>query len=140
LSIENRIRLLRETLGYTQKDFAYMLGVTFKTYWRYETGKGTVPSSLLSLLVEKHNASPSWLLTGEGEMFIDKKPDELDGLIMDLASVDPDLSVSFRNLRGCWQDIPAGTKRKIAEGMKYVLGLGDLNEDEFEIPRSDSEL
>jgi transcriptional regulator with XRE-family HTH domain len=91
MSIGNRLHLLREHLGYTQKDFALKLGLTHKTYWRYESDEGDPQASFLVLVMDKFGTSSSWLLTGEGEMFSEKDgeqpkapPDEIASEVMNL--------------------------------------------------------
>ena len=67
--IGKRLRDLRKKLGYNQKNFADLLGITERTLRNYEKGNN-LPSSLLTILIEKFNININWLLTGEGDMFL----------------------------------------------------------------------
>ena len=73
MTIGNRLRLLREYLGFDRQEaFAKVLGLSPKTYWRYETDNGNPAYSLLDQIIRDYDVSPTWLLTGEGEMFVTK--------------------------------------------------------------------
>jgi len=72
LLIGLRLRALRKKLNFTQKQFASMMGVIVQVYQRYE--KGTlIPGSdkIIKLLEHLKSVNPSWLLTGQGPMFIE---------------------------------------------------------------------
>lgn len=66
---------------------------------------------------------------------------DLDELIRELAGINPDLIVNFRTTKQHWKDLPFETKKKIAQGMMFVLGLAELSEEDgFKTPKSDEDL
>ncbi|MDR1377636.1 MAG: helix-turn-helix domain-containing protein [Synergistaceae bacterium] len=69
MAIKDQLYILRKYLKYSQKDFAKILGLPNRTYWRYEKEEGDPQSTFLLKLIVQYDVSPSWLLTGEGEMF-----------------------------------------------------------------------
>ena len=68
MSIGERIKTVRGSLS--QKDFAKKIGVHLTTVQLYESGN--IPKGdVLQRIKEKFGVSIDWLLTGEGEPFID---------------------------------------------------------------------
>lgn len=66
MSIGDKIKNLRIKLGYTQDDLALYAKTTKQTIYKYETGIITnIPSSKLSLIAEKLETTPSYLMGWE---------------------------------------------------------------------------
>jgi transcriptional regulator with XRE-family HTH domain len=73
LDTENqRFKILREHLGYSQSSFAQVLGRRQGSISDIERGRNSV-DGIVQLLNLKFNVNESWLKTGEGEMFQAKK-------------------------------------------------------------------
>ncbi|MEM9424774.1 MAG: helix-turn-helix transcriptional regulator, partial [Spirochaetota bacterium] len=70
MSVENRIRILREHKRLIQKDFGDILGLTLSNVSQIERGKAKASVDLIGKIIESFNVSSNWLLTGEGEMFL----------------------------------------------------------------------
>lgn len=68
--MNQRLKLLRKKLGFTQTGFGTSLGKTMRTIQDYEAGKRTITGDILLKLNELYNVNISWLRTGEGEMFL----------------------------------------------------------------------
>jgi len=76
--LKDRIRYLREEIfKVSQKKMAQLLDLPERTYQRMEQEERDIKSSIILKYVNL-GVNPTWLLTGEGEMFI-KKPDDLSG-------------------------------------------------------------
>jgi len=84
-----RLKAVRMYLGLSQKELANLLGVSEITVRRYEIGKIEIPKTVALALKGLYNLNPTWLLTGEGEMFIKKEEeavsDEKEKYIKELA-------------------------------------------------------
>lgn len=65
-----RVKMLREYLAISQAEFAKKIGVTAGAISQIENGGG-VSSELLSVVCDKYNVNPQWLLSGKGEMFLE---------------------------------------------------------------------
>ena len=65
------MRKVRKRCGLSQKKMAAMLGIATSTYQYYERGERDTPAHIFCKLVTMFKVSPRWLLTGEGEMFMD---------------------------------------------------------------------
>ena len=70
--IGDRIKDIRVNLSISQSDMANILGTNQKTLSRYENNLTFPPVDILEKLAEKYNFNLHWLITGKGEMFIDK--------------------------------------------------------------------
>ena len=65
-----RLKLLRQKLGKTQKEMSEALGVSLRAYQMYEEGKRKLPPDKMQILAQIFRVNLHWLLTGEGEPFI----------------------------------------------------------------------
>jgi len=68
-----RLKFIRQVLGKTQKEMAEILGVSLRAYQMYEEGKRKFPPEKMQLLAKQFQVNLHWLLTGEGEPFIQPK-------------------------------------------------------------------
>jgi len=143
----DRIRIARVENKLTQEDLAKVLGVAPITILRWEKDRN-VPkvedihriANALSTPVSSLMGTPA--IEGNEKNTVNEfeASENLDQIISDLAKHNPDLIVMFRDTRKKWSEIPDKTKAKIASGMKFVLELGELDEEEFKTPKSDKDL
>ena len=63
--IANRIRELREVLGFTAEEVAEKVNVSVETYMKYETAESDIPIGVLYGLSAVFQVDPTDLLTGE---------------------------------------------------------------------------
>ena len=70
MSINERVRAVRNALGLTQIDFGKRLAVAQSYLTNIETGKREVTEKIRKLICLEFSVSEQWLLTGQGEMFI----------------------------------------------------------------------
>ena len=79
-TIKERLRTLRKYLGLSQDELA--LNTEFKrtTVAGYESGISLPPADFLTELNKKYKVNSNWLLTGEGEMFIQKQDKSLENI------------------------------------------------------------
>lgn len=89
--MNERIKELRKTLGFTQQEFADKIGVKRNTVATYEMGRSVPSDSAISLICREFNVSEAWLRTGEGAMFLERSRDEeLSAFFGDLLAGQPD--------------------------------------------------
>lgn len=67
--INERVRLLRKTLGLTQKDFGKRISVAQTYLSQIEKGERDVTDKIFRLICLEFDVSESWLRNGDGEMF-----------------------------------------------------------------------
>lgn len=63
--LADRIRLVRERMGKSQKDFAAVLDASFRAYQDYEAGK-IVPGGRVLAAMARLGIDTNWLLNGDG--------------------------------------------------------------------------
>lgn len=76
--MNERIKQLRKTLGFTQQEFAERIGVKRNTIAQYEIGRNEPIDSVVNLICKEYSVNPDWLRNGSGEMFIDPATFSLD--------------------------------------------------------------
>lgn len=94
MTVGDRIKVLRKTIGITQQDMADALALKRSTIATLEIDKQLPSERTISDICRVYGVSRLWLETGEGEMFSPAALDEeLAGLMGTLLS---DESESFR--------------------------------------------
>jgi len=69
MSVLNRIRLVRKTLGLKQGDFACRIGLAQNTMSMIEHGKTALTDKNIKLICATFAVDEEWLRNGTGEMF-----------------------------------------------------------------------
>jgi transcriptional regulator with XRE-family HTH domain len=72
--LKDRLKILRRKLGISQKEMARELGVPFTLISKYECGKIKPGADMLSKIALRYNVNLNWLLTGQGNIFVE--PDD----------------------------------------------------------------
>ena len=68
--LNDRIKLIRKSLGLTQDEFGKRLGLTRGAITNIEMNKTEPKPLLIDLICRIFNVNEDWLRTGEGEMFL----------------------------------------------------------------------
>lgn len=98
-TVNDRIKLLRETLGLSLRAFGKEVGYTNPTISLIERGLKNPEDRMLRLICSAFDVNETWLRTGKGEMFLtDKGPNKSDILTEFLASVLNELSEDNRKI------------------------------------------
>ena len=69
MTILDRIRLVRKTLGVNQGEFARRIGLTQTSMSMIEMGRATLTDKNIKLICATFAIDEDWLRTGNGEMF-----------------------------------------------------------------------
>ncbi|REE18590.1 transcriptional regulator with XRE-family HTH domain [Paraburkholderia sp. BL23I1N1] len=94
-----RVAQVREHLGLSQDKMARQLGLSLRAYANYERGERAVPVELLRALYEQFSVDPVWLMTGDGNMILDRdvhyRLDQktLDSVLVAVARIEQRLDV-----------------------------------------------
>lgn len=67
MELAKRLKMVRESLGYSQKEMAKAINVYPQTWRIYESGK-SVPGGNVLETMARLGFNVNWILTGEGEM------------------------------------------------------------------------
>jgi len=70
-SIGKRLRAIREKLNLKQEELASTLNSNQKSISRYEKDLTNINSEIIVKLVNNFKVNSNWLLTGQGEMFLE---------------------------------------------------------------------
>lgn len=124
----NRLKSVRKTIGLTQNELASMLKMDRSSITSIEKGKAFPSIPIMLFLKEKYRASPLWIMTGEGDMFLkevslsDFVPDDTIELV-ELCKTVPEIKRALLSrldeAKKLFKDkIPdqAGTKKKSSSG------------------------
>lgn len=72
--IVERFLSIKKLVGIKRNEFCKRVGVSGTTHDNYKKGKGTPKAPFLSKVCEEFCINGHWLLTGEGEIFMDESP------------------------------------------------------------------
>lgn len=78
MTINTRLKEARIISKLSQEQMADRLGISFRAYWNYETGKRDLTQENLINLAQMFNFNPTWLLLGNGPMFLPTKNEKLE--------------------------------------------------------------
>lgn len=81
--MNERIKLLRNTLGLTMEKFGNRLGVGKSAINKIEKGENNVSDQMFKAICREFNVNEEWLRNGTGEMF-SLPEDETAALVYDL--------------------------------------------------------
>lgn len=81
--MNERVKTLRKVLQLNQTEFGKKIGITMRAVQKWENGESKPQNSTLKSLINTFNVNPDWLLTGDGEMFLDNasRQQELSDII-----------------------------------------------------------
>ena len=89
--MQERIKILRKSLGLTQKQFAEKIGVKQNTVAQYEIGRNIPTDMAINLICREFNVNEIWLRTGVGDPFQKKeRSQEMTELFADLMNDRPE--------------------------------------------------
>lgn len=149
MDMSGRIKERRRAVGLSQKQLAEHLGVSDMTVRRWETTSRKPDADLLPVLATLLKTSINYLLLGtddpthagvpsvqmvesQSQASVDapqtQAGQDLDTLIKELASKNPDLVIHLRSTAQNLKDLSDEAKQAIADGLKYVLGLAELDD------------
>ena len=87
-----RIKLVRETLSLSQRDFAKRVYISQTLLGDIELGNRNVNDRTVQLISTEFNVNKDWLVSGDGEMFTAPPPDlQLEKLIEIFSQLDKTL-------------------------------------------------
>ena len=98
--MNERLKKIRKLKGFTPKEMADRLGISYRSIQNYELKLREIPSRVVALISTRLGINPNWLLTGEGEM-----TEKIEGYgVSDKVSDDTLIA-------------------QIETGMKYLMGI-----------------
>lgn len=86
-SINERFKIIIDMLGMNANSFSTELNMRSTAMYNIINGKNKPSYDLLKSIIEKYNVNPSWLLSGDGDVFLTKNRGYID-TIGELSSED----------------------------------------------------
>ena len=80
--MNSRLKELRKTLKFTQQEFADSLKMSRSNIGSIESGIINITDRNIDIICEKYHVNKDWLLTGEGEMFVELSDDDELGILI----------------------------------------------------------
>ena len=130
-AVGTRIRMARQRIGMTQAQLGSMLKVSTRTIVRIENGETIIDVARLEQIASLLKTSTNYLLgktdnpsfeENEQEHHKSQAALDLEVMIRDLSSKNPDLGVLFRDTRENWDDFSEKELQAIADGLAFVFG------------------
>lgn len=75
--MNERIKKIRNSLNISQTDFAQKLSVSRSAICKMESGENYPSEQTIKLICNEFSVNEEWLRTGNGEMFLETKKDDL---------------------------------------------------------------
>ena len=131
--MNERIKALRKELNLTQQEFANRINVKRNTVATYEMGRNQPIDAVISLICKTFNVNEEWLRDGNGEMFIERSPEEEVGYyVEDLLEYDGNGNAFFDaiiEMMKTYHSLDGKSKTVIREYFKNVAD-GIKNKEE----------
>lgn len=125
--INSRLALLRDNLGLSQENFGAKVGVSRSVIKNIEYDLTQPKPEFIALVCKIYNVSPSWLTTGEGEMFMPKSEEqEIESIFTNAQCEDPRKYKLLKVLARAISDLP---DEAIAAICEYAKEIADAAED-----------
>ncbi len=131
MTINERIRSLRDELNLSQTEFAERLGSGRGIVKNIEEGRTVPKPQFLELICRVYNVNRDWLETGEGEMFTDMSFEEKIGRFISEALTD-ETDDFKRRLISILIDLDVEGWRKLREAAEILADLTETNKKEGE--------
>ena len=117
--MEQRLKLIRKTLGLTQEQLARKLGIGKTALSMIETGKTRLSQRNRNILIQELNINPEWLEDGNGEMF-NASPELTNAFKLRTDSELPLQSVPLYSIEGTAGLVPLFRDRSTQTPVNYI--------------------
>lgn len=113
----NRIKEVRKCLNLSQESFGKRLGVSRSVINNLERNITGLKEPLFELFCKTFNVNPDWLLTGNGDMFIQNNDSVIDNIKREysLSDTAAQAITNFLNLSDAEQNALIETLKKIVK-------------------------
>ncbi len=116
--INERVKALRKELKMTQEQLAQRFGVGKAALSMIETGKASLSTRNLNILIQEFNVNPDWIETGKGKMF-NAMPD-INKFTLKTDNTLPLQSVPLYSIEGTAGLVPLFSSDKQSEPLNYI--------------------
>lgn len=96
--MNERIKILRKTLGYSGEKFGSAIGVGRTAISLIESGKNNLTEQNIKSICREFNVNEDWLRNGTGDMFISTDNMSLEELVKDCDPIELDILRAYFSL------------------------------------------
>ena len=81
MTISERIKKVRTSLGMSQEKFGAQLGTSRDAINNAENGRAEIKETLIKLICKEFNVEYEWIKTGNGSMFHQSSDDDIPAMV-----------------------------------------------------------
>ena len=118
LSINGRIRMIRNELSMTQEELSNILGIGKSALSMIETGKAALSERNRNIIIQQLNVNPEWLESGTGNMFNEQRPEQT--FLHNSDHTLPSQSVPLYNIEGTAGLVPLFLDNSTQNPVDYI--------------------
>mgnify|MGYP003376347154 CR=1 FL=1 len=127
MTINKRVKYIRNSLNLTQEEFGKKLTVAQTYLSQIESGARDVTEKILKLICLQYNVNENWLRTGEGDIFNKEKENKISELLEEY-----DLGIYGRKILEIYLSLDISQKKVINDFLKKFV-------DEFQSEQQESQ-
>lgn len=121
-SIGERIKEIRKNLGINQSEFANGLGLSRQQVSFLEKGERSLTERTLNDISREYGVNKDFILTGEGDMFIDlSKSEELIKFVNGLCENDPEKAELLLDIYYMFNELSEKEQKVIKDLIEVML-------------------
>ena len=90
MTISERIKKVRTSLGMSQEKFGAQLGTSRDAINNAENGRAEIKETLIKLICKEFNVEYEWIKTGNGSMFHQSSDDDIPAMVDELMASEND--------------------------------------------------
>ena len=114
--MNERLKILRESLGLSQEEFGNRIGSARNTIANYEIGRRNPSNAVIKSICREFHANYFWLTEGKGEMLTGVPQDVVDEIAEDYGLDDLDKKIIMEYL-----SLDADSRKVIKEYLKRIF-------------------
>jgi len=115
-----RVKEIRKTLGLTLEKFGERIGVTRGSMSNIENGNRNLTEQMTKSICREFSVDYMWLITGEGEMFIDTDDDFIERIDRIMAGEDEARKNLFKFMLELSDDDIAALDRLMKKAIEFT--------------------
>lgn len=114
--MNERLKILRESLGLSQEEFGNRIGSARNTIANYEIGRRNPSNTVVKSICREFRANYFWLTEGKGDMFVGTPKDVVDEIAEDYNLGDLDKKIIQKYL-----ELNAGQRKVLKDYLKSIF-------------------
>lgn len=136
VTMNERIRCLREELGLSRAAFGQKIGVSGDVINNLERGRVEIKEPMIKLICSEFSINEDWLRTGTGEMKVKSPTDTMEQLKREFGLDDFSYNLVYQYLK-----LDAEQRQTVRDFFYNVVETGVMDEDLFgDVPKTPEDL